>query len=50
MILVLWVLQIADVEEEMELMMGAVRPMRFWQMLQTQVKGIAKMSAGLQRS
>ena len=48
MILVLWVLQIADVE--MELMMGAVRPLRFWQILQTQVKGIAEMSAGLQRS
>ena len=48
MILVLRVLQIADVE--MELMMGAVRPLRFWQILQTQVKGIAEMSAGLQRS
>ena len=47
MILVLRVLQIADVE--MELMMGAVRPLRFWQILQTQVKGIAEMSAGLQK-
>ena len=45
----LWVLQIADVEEGMELMRGTVRLIRFWQMLQTQVKGIAEMSAGLQK-